>query len=898
MLKTFKIILCTLLVVVMLAVLFVKMPDRNSAGTTTKSDYYLDMIKGDGLKLWYLKPADANTKKDKENAEHIAWERYSLPIGNSSIGASVFGRVDKERIQLNEKSLWSGGPTGTSGSRPYISDENPYDYDRFNDTAYNGGNLISKGQWGETLKNVQNLFLAGDENASLACDDLTGTYNGYGGYLSYGNMYIDFGEQSYSDYFRCLDLDTAITSVEYDIDGVHYKRENFVSHPDNVLVTRLESTGGNMKEFTVSVVSDTNNSERNQKTVIENGTIYLSGSLVDNNMQFHSTTRIVVEGEGKITDDLSFVKISDATAVTIYTTIATDYKDDYPSYRTGETAEDLERRVNKYVDNAVSKGYEKVKADHIDDYSAIYSRVKLDLGQSASIPTDELLVKCSKDKATDSERRMMEVMIFQYGRYLTIQSSREPRDGEDVTLPSNLQGIWNDSNTAPWSSDYHMNVNLQMNYWPTYSTNMAECALPLIDYVDKLREPGRITAAIYTGIKSTEENPENGFMLHTQNTPFGWTCPGWQFDWGYSPAAAAWILQNVWEYYEYTGDFEFMKETIYPMLKEQSKFYSQYLCKIEDASATDGYYYMSAPAFSPEIGPRTLGNTYEQTLVWQLFTDTLTATRLVNDPADEDLIADWQEKLEHLYGPVEIGKSGQIKEWYNETKYNTTADGKKIDTWLYNHRHMSHLLGLYPGDYITIDNEELMNAAIWSLNNRTDVATGWGMGQRINARARTGDGDYAHAMLTGLLVVGDPKHDSPSMETKGGGILENLWDTHVPFQIDGNFGATAGVSEMLLQSNAGYINILPAIPAVWSEGSYEGLVARGNFEISAQWSNKCPTKITIKSNNGGEAVVKATGIECAVLKDSSGNVVSYKVLADGKVSFDTVKGETYTVEIR
>lgn len=887
-----RLLACVLLIAVIVSIIPLK--NMFSTQTQTNADYYLNLVNGGDLKLWYTKPADANKKEDGDNAEHIAWERYSLPIGNSSIGASVFGRVDKERIQLNEKSLWSGGPTGTDGARPYISNDDPYDFNRFNDSVYNGGNLIEKGQWGKTLKNIQNSFIQGDADASSKCDNLTGTWDGYGGYLSYGNMYIDFGKHKYSNYFRSLDLETAVAGVEYDIGDVHYKRENFVSHPDNVLVTRLESTGGNMEDFTVSVVSDTNGSDRTQNTTVENGTIYLSGSVSDNNMQFHSTTRIVIEGDGEIKDKSSSVKVSGASKVTIYTTIATDYKDKYPSYRTGETAEELKSRVNQYVDNAVSKGYDKVKNDHIEDYSGIYSRVKLDLGQYSEIPTDELLNKCSNNQATDSERRMMEVMLFQYGRYLTIQSSREPRDNEDVTLPSNLQGIWNDSNTAPWSSDYHMNVNLQMNYWPTYSTNMAECALPLIDYVDKLREPGRVTSAIYTGIKSTQNNPENGFMLHTQNTPFGWTCPGWSFDWGYSPASAAWILQNVWEHYEYTGNLEFMKKTIYPMLKEEAKFYSQYLCKIEDASATDGYYYMSAPAFSPEIGPRTLGNTYEQTMVWQLFTDALTAARLVNDPADVDLIDDWQEKLDHLYGPIEIGESGQIKEWYHEVEFNKTADGSTIAEGLYDHRHMSHLLGLYPGDCITIDDKELMDAAIWSLNNKTDIATGWGMGLRIGARARTGDGDYAHKMLTGLLVVGDPEHHSPSMEMEGGGILENLWDTHIPFQIDGNFGATAGISEMLLQSNAGYINILPALPSAWSEGSYNGLVARGNFEIGAEWRNKHPVKITIKSNNGGEAVVKAKDLDGAVLTDSSGKAISYKVLEDGKVSFDTVKGEIYT----
>ena len=827
------------------------------------------------LKLWY---------DEKAPDSYDGWEKWSLPLGNSGIGASVFGGITQERIQLNEKSLWSGGP---SSSR----------------TNYNGGNIETTNVNGvqtkmsEVVKQIQQAFANGNTStATDLCNKLVGVSddagtNGYGYYLSYGNMYLDFKgitESSVSNYKRALDLHTAVASVEYDYNGTHYVRENFVSYPDNVLVTRLTATGGSGKlNFDVKVNPDNakgggsnnpgaNSYQRDWDTKVNGGEITVAGTLKDNQMKFNSQTKVIADGT--TTDGTDKVTVADATSVTIITSIATDYKDEYPKYRTGESAETLDTRVGGYVSKAAAKTYDKLKADHVADYQDIFERVDLDLGQMPSDKTtDALLAAYKAGTATEAERRYLEVMLFQYGRYLTIESSRETPEDDPYreTLPSNLQGIWVGANNSAWHADYHMNVNLQMNYWPTYVTNMAECAEPLINYIDALRAPGRVTAKIYAGVES-KDGEENGFMAHTQNNPFGWTCPGWSFSWGWSPAAVPWILQNCWEYYDFTRDADYLKEKIYPMMKEEATLYDQIL--IDDGTG----HLVSSPSYSPEHGPYTSGNTYEQTLVWQLYQDTIEAAGVVGE-TNTNKVDTWKSNQSKLKGPIEVGKSGQIKEWYTETTFNQDANGNSLGQGA-GHRHISHMLGLFPGDLISVDTPEWLAAARVSMEKRVDKTTGWGMGQRINTWARLGDGNHAYKLITDLF---------------DGGILTNLWDTHSPYQIDGNFGMTSGVAEMLVQSNMGYINLLPALPDTWSDGSVEGLVARGNFELSYDWTDGKLNKAEILSNKGGECQVQYDNIAKATVTDAEGNVVE-ATKVDGKtnrISFNTEAGKTYTIKV-
>ena len=698
-----------------------------------------------------------------------------------------------------------------------------------------------------------------------------------------------------TEYERNLNLDEAVATVEYQQDNTIYRREYFASYPDEVIAIKLTAESAEEGQEAVPINAEisfpVDQPEKNADTLGKDAvyettedSIIVSGKMRDNGMQFNANLK-VVPGEGGTVEPLGdsneTLALGNATEAWIFISASTDYDTNYPVYRTGEDAAVLSARVQEKTDAAAEKGYDGVKKDAVADYQGIYNRVKVNLGQTETDMTiDEIMTAYKNDSAGQGVCSYLETMMFQYGRYLQIASSRE---GDK--LPANLQGVWSDVSGAPndpviWGSDYHMNVNLQMNYWPTYVTNMAECAEPMINYVEGLREPGRKTAEIYFGIDNSD-GQQNGFTANTQNTPFGWTCPGWDFSWGWSPAAVPWMLQNIYEAYEYSGNIDKLRDEIFPMMEEEALFYESILKEITDADGTTRY--ATVPAFSPEHGPYTAGNTYENTLVWQLFNDCIEAAEVLNKEqpgsVSEEQIRTWEKYREGLK-PIEIGESGQIKEWYDETYIGQNQWGG-ISGYQQNHRHISHLLGLFPGDLITVEDEDYIDAAKVSLNDRGDQATGWGMAQRLNAWARTGDGDHAYQIINSFLK---------------NSVYSNLWDTHPPFQIDGNFGYTSGVAEMLLQSNAGYINFLPALPSEnWNSGSVSGLVARGNFEISESWEQGVLTQAQIHSNNGGTCTFQAEGWEYAQVTDSEGNPVKVTAVEgkDGRFTFESQAGETY-----
>ena len=700
-----------------------------------------------------------------------------------------------------------------------------------------------------------------------------------------------------TNYRRWLNIDDSIAGVEYDRDNTHYTREYLASHPDNVIAIKMTASGAKKLDFDYSLPFSATDDQNYGKTQTTTGTIsedgktgnlISQGEMRDNQMKLASSSRVIVDA-GTVTydDEHERLEIRGATEAVIYVSAATDYEDNYPSYRTGETAEQVLARAQRDVDGATTKGYATVKADHEADYKNIYDRVKLNLGQSKpDLANDDLLAAYNDANSTltDSEKRYFEQLLFQYGRYLQISSSRENAEGRnDQDLPANLQGVWSiydgSVGNVPWGADYHMNVNLQMNYWPTYSTNMAECAIPMIEYEDGLREPGRVTASTYFGIDNSD-GKQNGYTAHTQNTPFGWTCPGWLFSWGWSPAAVPWMLQNVYEYYEYGQDVDYLKDTIFPMMDEQAKLYEQILTEVTYDNGKTRL--ATPPSYSAEHGPYTAGNVYENTLYWQLFNDCCEAAEVINakypDTVSADRIAKWQDIMEKL-DPIEVGSSGQIKEWYNETTLGSIGDR--------GHRHMSHLLGLFPGDLINSDNPTYLEAAKVSLTDRGDVATGWGMGQRINAWARVKDGNHAMTLIKSLFK---------------NGTYVNLWDSHAPFQIDGNFGYTSGVAEMLMQSNASTIELLPAMPDEWADGSVDGIVARGNFELDMDWEDGELTDLEVLSKSGNVCKLNnpAFSADTVSVVDSEGNDVTVTAVEgkDHAIQFDTEANETYTVSVK
>lgn len=757
-----------------------------------------------------------NIIKFSKAGDFDKWEQDCQPIGNAYMGASFFGGISREKIVLNEKTLWTGGPAAF-------------------DSDYYGGNQKNRYPY---VKQVQQLLSKGRyDDAKELLPMLTGLDHGSGAYQLLCNLYLEqffcgeeIDEKLVCDYSRCLDMDRAVFTTDFTYENVHFRRTAFANYPSNVICIKLEAN----KDSQINAKAYLGELQECGQVKTENRFLIYFGAVKENRLRYCMELRIEVNG-GTVTAEADRLTVKNADSAVLYITASTDYSPYFKDkYRNGT---DPLIPVSKRLDEALKKGFDKLYDEHEKDYGELFNRCGISLNGIYGEPLDaDKLVEGYKEGDLGL-KSMLEELYFQFGRYMLISSSRSG------SLPANLQGVWNETNCPPWNCDYHTNVNLQMNYWGAYNTNLAETAYPLVDFMENLRPAGRITAKEYYGIESTEDNPENGWAIHTAVNPFGWTAPGWDFYWGWCTAAAAWLMQNIWEYYEFTEDKKYLENRIYPIMAESVRFYGQWLIFDDKQQRL-----VSSPTYSPEHGPVTVGNTYEQSLIEQLYRDFIRASEILGK--DGQLREKIKRDVEMLK-PYYISNNGLIKEWFEEDEKD--FDRSQIQQ---NHRHISHLMGLYPGKAITCSTPDLMKAAINTLNDRGDQSTGWARAYKLNLWARTGDGNRAYSIFSGLL---------------SDCTFNNLFDFHPPFQLDGNFGGSAGIAEMLLQSHEGYINPLAALPDCWSRGEFRGLCARGGFVVSAEWKDKKLISLKVLSKAGKKLIIKCDPLWISC----DGNTVDY-----------------------
>lgn len=740
--------------------------------------------------LWYATPA-------------ADWEREALPIGNGALGAMVFGTLAAERLQFNEKTLWTGGPGSVQG------------YDHGNWRAPRPG-AISAVQ--------DDLDARTTLDPESVADRLGQPRIGYGAHQTFGDLHLDLpGAPTTTpvDYRRALDLDNAVASVTYTHQGVRHQRDFFASHPDGVIVGRLAADRPGSVTFTLRHTSP----RTDFTATAADGTLTVRGALADNGLRFEAQVRVHSQG-GTVTSTADgTLTVTGADSAWFVLAAGTDYADTHPDYRGPDPHDAVARAVRQAGDR-----YEALLARHIRDHRALFGRVGLDIGQSlpADVPTDRLL--SSYTGGTSPADRALEALYFQYGRYLLIASSRPG------SLPANLQGVWNNSTSPPWSADYHTNINIQMNYWPAEAANLAETTQPYDRFVEALRAPGRRTAQEMFGSR--------GWVVHNETNPYGFTGV---HDWAtafWFPEAAAWLTQQLYEHYRFGGSTHYLRTTAYPVMKEAAEFWLDNL----RTDPRDGTLVVT-PSYSPEHGDFTAGAAMSQQIVHDLFTNTLEAARILGDTPDFRRRV--EEALNRLDPGLRIGSWGQLQEWKED-----------LDDATDDHRHVSHLFALHPGRQIEPGSESARAAKV-SLTARGDGGTGWSKAWKINFWARLRDGDHAHKML------GEQLKSS---------TLPNLWDTHPPFQIDGNFGATSGIVEMLLQSQYDVIEVLPALPATWPTGSVRGLRARGGATLDIEWADGRATRIALKASRTRQLTVRSD------------------LFKDGDLTFRAVAGRQYTWE--